>query len=136
MRSPTLTTGLRQCSEPGILSYHLPPLEGADSNMTSLQALIPRLIERTRSGKLAWTPLPTEGESAYVHQLPEGAGSVVVRRQYSTYQLAVFNSHGAQLESVGEMQQVREVQALWDAVESRRQASADPLVALEKDLRG
>ena len=96
--------------------------------------MIPKLIERTRKGKMAWAPLPTEGETAYVHALSDGAGSLVVRRQYSTYQLALSNAHGAQLESVGELQKVDEVAELWRAVDARRQAVSDPYQALEKDL--
>jgi hypothetical protein len=49
-----------------------------------LQGLLPRLIERTRAGEMSWTPLPTEGENTFVHPLPDGAGSLVVRRLYST----------------------------------------------------
>ena len=103
-------------------------------NEGRLQALIPVLIERTREGKLAWSPLPTEGGTAFVHHLPDGAGSLVVRRQYSTYQLALSNAHGAQLESVGELQKVDEVAELWRVVTERRKAESDPYQALEKDL--
>ena len=99
-----------------------------------LQGLLPRLIERTRAGKMNWTPLPTEGENTFVHPLPEGAGSLVVRRQYSTYQLALRNPHGEQLESVGEMQEVRAVATLWQRIDARRQRPADTYTALEKDL--
>ena len=99
-----------------------------------LEAMIPKLIERTRKGKMDWSPLPTEGETAYVHALPDGAGSLVVRRQYSTYQLALSNAYGAQLESVGELQKVDEVGELWRAVDLRRKSDGDPYQALEKDL--
>ncbi len=99
-----------------------------------LQGLLPKLIERTRAGGVSWTPLPTEGETAFVHPLPDGAGSLVVRRQYSTYQLALRNAHGAQLESVGEMQAVAGVATLWHLIEARRQRPADAYTALENDL--
>ena len=84
---------------------------------------------------MSWTPLPTEGESAFVHPLPDGAGSLVVRRLYSTYQLELRSAHGAQLESVGEMQEVAGVATLWHLLDVRRQLPADPYAALEKDLR-
>jgi hypothetical protein len=99
-----------------------------------LQGLLPRLIERTRAGGMSWTPLPTEGESAFVHPLPDGAGSLVVRRLYSTYQLELRSAHGAQLESVGEMQEVAGVATLWHLLDDRRQRPADPYTALENDL--
>lgn len=99
-----------------------------------LQGLLPRLIERTRSGEVTWTPLPTEGENTFVHALPDGAGSLVVRRLYSTYQLALRNANGAQLESVGEMQEVEGVRALWHLLDERRQRPSDPYTALENDL--
>jgi len=99
-----------------------------------LHELLPRLIQRTRSGKLDWAPLPTEGDSAFVHPLPDGAGSLVVRRQYSTHQLELRNATGEQLESIGEMQQVPEVATLWRLVDSRRHPASDPYGALEKDL--
>jgi hypothetical protein len=99
-----------------------------------LQGLLPRLIERTRAGGMSWAPLPTEGESAFVHPLPEGAGSLLVRRLYSTYQLELRSASGAQLESVGEMQEVEGVATLWHLVDERRQRPADPYTALENDL--
>jgi hypothetical protein len=99
-----------------------------------LQGLLPRLIERTQAGELSWTPLPTEGENTFVHPLPRGAGSLVVRRLYSTFQLALRNAHGEQLESVGEMQEVVGVATLWHLIDARRQRPADPYTALEKDL--
>ena len=101
-----------------------------------LEGLLPRLIERTRSGEMMWTPLPTEGENTFVHPLPDGAGSLVVRRLYSTYQLALRNAHGGQLESVGEMQEVAGVATLWHLLDARRQRPPDPYTALEIDLRG
>ncbi len=99
-----------------------------------LHGLLPRLIERTRAGKLDWAPLPTEGENTFVHPLPEGAGSLVVRRLYSGYQLALRNAHGEQLESVGEMQEVPGVATLWHLIDERRQKPADTYTALENDL--
>jgi hypothetical protein len=99
-----------------------------------LQGLLPRLIERTRAGAMSWTPVPTETESAFMHQLPDGAGSLVVRRLYSTYQLELRSANGAQLESVGEMQEVAGVATLWRLLDGRRQRPADPYSALEKDL--
>ncbi len=99
-----------------------------------LERLLPRLIERTRADGLSWTPVPTEGESAFVHPLAEGAGSLVVRRLYSTYQLELRSAHGAQLESVGEMQEVEGVDTLWHLLDARRQRPADPYTALENDL--
>jgi hypothetical protein len=101
-----------------------------------LQGLLPRLIERTRAGEMSWTPLPTEGESTFVHPLPDGAGSLVIRRLYSTYQLALHNAHGAQLESLGEMQEVVGVATLWHLLDARRQRPADPNTALENELDG
>jgi hypothetical protein len=101
-----------------------------------LEGLLPRLIEHTLAGQVAWAPLPTEGESAFVHPLPDGAGSLVVRRQYSTHQLELRNANGDQLESVGELQQVADVATLWQLIEDRRRPAADPYSALEKDLRG
>jgi hypothetical protein len=92
------------------------------------------LIERTRAGQISWTPLPTEGESTFVHPLPEGAGSLVVRRQYSTYQLTLRNANGEQLESLGEMQEVPGVATLWHLVDGRRQRPTDAYTALENDL--
>jgi hypothetical protein len=83
---------------------------------------------------MSWTSLPTEGESAFLHQLPEGAGSLVVRRLYSTYQLELRSANGAQLESLGEMQEVAGVGALWHLVDAGRKRPADPYSALEKDL--
>ena len=100
-----------------------------------LEGLLPRLTERTRAGGVSWTPLPTEGESAFVHPLPDGAGSLVVRRLYSTDQLELRSAHGAQLESVGEMQEEAGVATLWHLLDARRQRPADPYIALEKDLR-
>ena len=47
-----------------------------------LLSLLPKLIERTRAGEMSWAPVPTEGENAFVHPLPESAGSLVVRRLY------------------------------------------------------
>jgi hypothetical protein len=99
-----------------------------------LQRLLPRLIERTRAGEMNWTPVPTEGVSAFIHPLPGSAGSLVVRRLYSTYQLELRSAHGAQLESVGEMQEVADVATLWQLLDARRQGPADPYSALEKDL--
>jgi hypothetical protein len=99
-----------------------------------LQGLLPKLIERTRAGEMSWTPLPTEGDSAFVHPLPHGAGSLVVRRLYSTFQLELRTSHGAQLESVGQMQEVAGVATLWHLLDARRQRPADPYTALENDL--
>ena len=99
-----------------------------------LQALLPRLLERTRSGEMSWTPLPTEGENTFLHPLPDGAGSLIVRRLYSTYQVELRNARGAQLESVGEMQEVAGVAALWHLIDARRQPPADPYTALERDL--
>src|ERR1700694_3536640 len=101
-----------------------------------LQGLLPRLIERPRAGRMSWTPLPTEGESAFVHPLPEGAGSLVVRRLYSTYQLELRSGHGAQPESLGEMQGVVAGAALWSLRDALRERSADPYTALENDLKG
>jgi hypothetical protein len=100
-----------------------------------LEALIPKLIERTRAGKVGWTHLPTEGDSAYFHALPDGAGSLVVRRQYSTFQLTLRNANGEQLESVGELQRVAEVAALWRIVDARGGPGADTYSALQKDLQ-
>lgn len=99
-----------------------------------LQDLIPRLIERTRAGEMSWTLVPTEGENTFVHPLPDGAGSLVVRRFYSTYQVALRNANGAQLESAGEMQEVAGIATLWHLIDSGRQRPADPYTALEKDL--
>ena len=99
-----------------------------------LEGLLPRLVERTRAGQLSWSPLPTEDENTFVHPLPGGAGSLVVRRQYSTYQLSLRNAHGGQLESVGEMQEVAGVATLWHLLDAQRKRSADPYSALEKDL--
>jgi hypothetical protein len=101
-----------------------------------LLEMLPKLILRTRGGKMDWAPLPTEGESAFVHLLPGGAGSLVVRRQYSTHQIELRNATGDQLESVGELQQVAEVATLWRLVESKRKTAPDPYSALEKDLGG
>jgi hypothetical protein len=101
-----------------------------------LLSLLPKLIERTRAGEMSWAPVPTEGENAFVHPLPESAGSLVVRRLYSTYQLALRNAVGAQLESVGEMQEVAGVATLWHLIDSRRQRPADTYTALENDLGG
>jgi hypothetical protein len=99
-----------------------------------LQGLLPRLIERTRAAGMSWTPLPTEGESTFMHQLPDGAGSLIVRRLYSTYQLELRSANGAQLESVGEMQEVAGVATLWHLLDAGRPRPADPYSALEKDL--
>lgn len=99
-----------------------------------LLGLLPKLIEGTRAGEISWAPVPTEGENSFVHPLPAGAGSLVVRRQYSTYQLTLFNANGAQLESLGEMQAVAGVDTLWHLVDDRRQRPADAYTALEKDL--
>jgi hypothetical protein len=99
-----------------------------------LRDWLPQLIQRTRSGKMDWAPLPTEGENAFVHLLPGGAGSLVVRRQYSTHQIELRNATGDQLESVGELQQVAEVATLWQLIEAKRHPAADPYTALEKDL--
>ena len=100
-----------------------------------LRELVPKLIERTRKGRMAWSPLPTEAGSAYVHPLPGGAGSLVVRRQLSTHQLTLSDGAGDQLESHGELQQVAEVALLWLIVTEGHPAEADPYLALEKDLR-
>ena len=99
-----------------------------------LEGLLPRLIERTRAGQISWSPLPTEGENTFVHPLPGGAGSLVVRLLYSTYQLELRNPHGGQLESVGEMQEVAGVATLWHLLDTQRKQPADPYRALEKDL--
>jgi hypothetical protein len=101
-----------------------------------LQGLLQKLIERTRAGEMGWTPLPTEGENTFVHPLPDGAGSLVVRRQYSSYQLALRNAHGAQLESVGDIEAVAGVATLWHLIDERRQRPADAYTALENDLGG
>lgn len=103
-------------------------------SQTRLNALLPRLIERTRSGQLGWVPVATEGANAFVHVLPEGAGSLVVRRLYSTYQLTLRNANGAQLESLGEMQEVAGVEALWRLAWERQRAATDTWTALEDDL--
>jgi len=99
-----------------------------------LYILLPRLIERTQAGKVTWTQVPTEGENTFVHVLPEGAGSLVVRRLYSGYQLTLRNANDAQLESVGEMQEVRDVATLWNLIDSRAHRAADAYAALENDL--
>jgi hypothetical protein len=101
-----------------------------------LRELLPRLIEHTRAGEITWAPLATEGASAFVHPLPDGAGSLVVRRQYSTHQLELRNANGDQLESLGELQQVAGVATLWQLIEATRRPAADPYKALEKDLKG
>ena len=99
-----------------------------------LQGLLPRLIERTQADEMSWTPLPTEDENTFVHPLPDGSGSLVVRRLYSTYQLTLRNAHGGQLESVGEMQEVAGVSTLWHLINARRQRPRDAYTALENDL--
>ncbi|MBO0684030.1 MAG: hypothetical protein J2P45_12790 [Candidatus Dormibacteraeota bacterium] len=100
-----------------------------------LETLLPRLIELTRAGEVSWTPLPTEGENTFVHALPGGAGTLVVRRMYSTYQLTLHNAYGAQLESVGELQEVAGVATLWQLIDARRKEPADVYAALVDDLR-
>jgi hypothetical protein len=99
-----------------------------------LHGLLPKLIERTQAGKVSWTPVPTEGENTFVHVLPEGAGSLLVRRLYSGYQLTLRNANDAQLESLGEMQEVRDVATLWNLIYARGQQPADAYSALENDL--
>ena len=99
-----------------------------------LEGLLPRLIDGTRAGEISWAPVPTEGENTFVHPLPEGAGSLVVRRLYSTYQLTLRNANGAQVESVGEMQEVAGIATLWRLIDARRQRPSDAYAALEKDL--
>jgi hypothetical protein len=99
-----------------------------------LQGLLPKLIERVQSGEMSWIAVATEGDNAFVHPLPDLAGSLVVRRLYSTYQVELRNALGAQLESVGEMQEVEGVATLWHLIDERRQRPADPYTALEKDL--
>jgi len=99
-----------------------------------LLGLLPRLIEGTRAGQISWAPVPTEGENSFVHPLSDGAGSLVVRRLYSSYQLTLRNANGAQLESLGEMQAVAGVDTLWHLIDDRRQRPADAYTALEKDL--
>lgn len=99
-----------------------------------LHDLLPLLIERTRGGKVGWSPLPTEGDNAFVHLLPGGAGSLVVRRQFSTFQVELRNASDDQLESVGELQQVAEVATLWHLIDSMRHPAADPHSALDREL--
>ncbi|MGH7876580.1 MAG: hypothetical protein ACRENM_02790 [Candidatus Dormibacteraceae bacterium] len=92
------------------------------------------MIDSTSAGEMSWTALPTEGENTFIHLLPDGAGSLVVRRLYSTYQLALRNAHGEQLESLGEMQKVHGVVTLWHLIDAARQPPADAYAALERDL--
>ena len=99
-----------------------------------LQALLPKLIERTRAGEMSWAPLPTEGANTFVHALPEGAGSLVVRRLYSGHQLELRNANGEQLESVGEMVEAPGVATLWRLVDAHRPPPTDAYTALENDL--
>lgn len=100
-----------------------------------LEALLPRLIELSRADKVTWTLLPTEGENTFVHALPGGAGSLVVRRMFSTFQLTLHNANGEQLESVGELQEVADVAKLWRLIDARRKRPADVYTALVADLQ-
>src|SRR5260221_12539259 len=97
-----------------------------------LQGLLPRLIERTRAGGMSWTSLATEGESAFLHQLPEGSGALVVRRLYSTYQLELRSANGAQLESLGEMQEVAGGRGVRRPLAARRAPTTEPYTASER----
>jgi hypothetical protein len=99
-----------------------------------LLRLLPKLIERTRTNQMEWQPLPTEAGSAFIHVLPEGSGSLVVRRLYSTFQLSLRNENGAQLESLGEMQEVAGVDSLWNLVSKRPRSEIDAYAGLEREF--